>query len=836
MDGSMSTRPDCASPTAPLLLPLLLLLFVGSGCAALIYEIVWFQLLEFIIGGTAISIGVLLGAFMGGMCIGSLLLPQVVPERFHPLRVYACLEALIGGMALLLLWGMPVLHRLYVPFATPGESGVWLRALLAGVCLLPPTILMGATLPAIARWVRSTPKGVAWLGFFYGGNTAGAVIGALLAGYYLLRLCDMSTATYVAVSINGLVAVAAMLLSRALPHAGPQDGVSQAAPLSDAGASSVYVVAALSGASALGAEVVWTRLLSLLLGGTVYTFSLILAVFLFGLGVGSMSGAAVARRLAVHPSRPRVALAWCQVLCSLSIAWTAFAITTALPAWTIQASRLTDLHYTFRVDLLRCLFAVLPATLFWGASFPLALAAIAPGRDPARAVGRLYAANTLGAILGALALSLWLIPAIGTQLSQRVLLGLPALSAVILLLPRCMQESTRLRRVPAMGAVLLALAAPTLALFVLDAGQYDALPWRLACFGRYVPLDDPRYRAYAAAPLYVGEGLNSTVALVDLGHGHRQFHVSGRVEASSLPGEMHLQGMLGHFPALFHKDPKSVLIVGCGAGVTAGSFLRYPSVERITICEIEPLIPAKIAPAFGPENDYVVTRGKDGKFRDPRVHLVLDDARHLILTSREKFDIITSDPIHPWVKGSASLYTREYFELVKSRLKPGGLVTQWIPLYESSEETVKSEIATFCEVFPNATLWASDWGGGGWEMIILGSNEDYTIDESSIHERLRNPAILQSLARAGFASRFDILRTYAGNAGTLAPWLRDAQINRDRNLRLQYLAGASLNADRPLEIRESIAAHFHFPEDLFVVSDATRSRLAATWRSQPAPR
>ena len=205
--AAISLRP------APKLLPALLLLFVGSGCAALIYEIVWFQLLQFIIGGTAISMGVLLGTFMGGMCIGSLLFPRVVSAKFHPLRVYAAMEALIGLISLGLLFALPVLDRLYVPLASPGESGVWWRAAIASACLLPPTILMGATLPAIGRWVESTPKGVAWLGFFYGGNTAGAVGGALVSGFYLLRYCDMATATYVGITINAAVAVAAVGLS-----------------------------------------------------------------------------------------------------------------------------------------------------------------------------------------------------------------------------------------------------------------------------------------------------------------------------------------------------------------------------------------------------------------------------------------------------------------------------------------------------------------------------------------------------------------------------------------------------------------------------------------------
>ena len=188
------------------LLVTLLLLFVGSGCAALIYEIVWFQLLQLVIGSSIVSLGVLLGTFMGGMCLGSLLLPRMVSARHHPLRVYAALELGIGIIGLLLLWGMPLISGVYTAWAGSGAGGLIVRGLIAAICLLPPTLLMGATLPAVARWVETTPQGVSWLGFFYGGNIAGAVLGCLAAGFYLLRVYDTSIATYVAVALNLLVA------------------------------------------------------------------------------------------------------------------------------------------------------------------------------------------------------------------------------------------------------------------------------------------------------------------------------------------------------------------------------------------------------------------------------------------------------------------------------------------------------------------------------------------------------------------------------------------------------------------------------------------------------
>src|SRR5581483_717795 len=270
-------------------LPALVFLFVGSGCAALIYEIVWFQLLQLVIGSSSISLGILLGTFMGGMCLGSVALPRAVSSRQHPLRVYASLEGGIGVLGLLILFGMPLVGGLYTAWAGDGMFSIFVRAIVAGVCLLPPTMLMGATLPAISRWVKATPEGVAWLGFFYGGNIVGGVAGSLLAGFYLLRVFDVNVATFVAVALNALVAGAAYLVSTRAeyepPHAVGFVPVETRSRTKGTGA--VYVAIALSGMTALASEVVWTRLLSLHFGATVYTFALILAVFLVGLGLGS---------------------------------------------------------------------------------------------------------------------------------------------------------------------------------------------------------------------------------------------------------------------------------------------------------------------------------------------------------------------------------------------------------------------------------------------------------------------------------------------------------------------------------------------------------------------
>jgi len=917
----LQNAPPGTNPS-PTRLLFLLPLFMGSGCAALVYEIVWLQLLQLVIGSTAVSLGVLLGTFMGGMCLGSLLLPRFVSPKRHPLRIYATLELGIGVIALAVLYGMPHIERLYTGAAGGGWiASLALRGLLSMVCLLLPAMLMGATLPALSRWVETTPEGVSWLGFLYGANIAGAVVGCLLAGVYLLRVYDMALTTCFAVAVNLVVAVAAALLSEVWTYrpatAAPQQAESRVA----AGPWSVYVVIALSGLTALGAEVVWTRLLSLLLGGTVYTFSAILALFLLGLGIGSAAGSFLART-----ASPRWALGYCQLLLAGAIAWAAWALSGSLPYWPINPMISISPWFTFQLDLLRCLYVVLPAAIFWGASFPLALAAAAqPGQDSGRLVAGVYAANTVGAIVGALAFSLLLIPAIGTQWSQRVMLLLSAISAAVCLAPAVWRRLRTRGEIPAGRLRTIIGVGVVLALVPLLAWSVSPMPWTTVGFGRFCatymyeaypgildmkeiellrfadgwhmtlrasadgdiqyesqssgaagqalataarPVMDPWIAAHRAALLsalrkgqaagpqgptsasygggaadwhcaLVREGMNVTVAVSVDKDNFRYFHGAGKVQASTHPQDMRLQRMLGHLPMLTRRDPdsvQSVLVVACGAGVTAGSFVPYDTVQRIVICDIEPIVPRDVAPLFAKENYNVV--------QDPRTEVIVDDGRHFIRTTKEMFDVITSDPIDPWVKGCAALNTVEYYRMCKAHLNPGGVFALWCPLYASDWATAKSMIATFFQVFPDGIIWSNDSSGEGYDVVLFGQAEPAEkIDVDRLQGWLdAHPKVKQSLEDVKFGARrplgeaygevpeisVDLLSTYAGQASDLAPWLRGAEINTDMNLRLQYLAGLSLNLNSSKALLEDILLYYKFPDNLLEGSDARLEALKKT--------
>jgi spermidine synthase len=794
----------------PILLPrvIVFFLFLGSGAAALIYEVVWQQLLQLVIGSSTTSLGVLLSMFMGGMCLGSLWAPRLAPEQTHPLKIYAALELAIGASGLLLLAGMPLVSYVYAAVGGVGPLGVVVRALLAAICLLPPTCLMGATLPVIARWVEGSPLGAARLGMFYTGNLIGAVVGTLAAGFYLLRVFDMNVTTYVAVAVNVTVAAVAWRLGGApgealAPVVSPAAGagtVASGAPM-DPIARRVLIASMLSGFCSLASEVIWTRSLSLIFSATVYSFSIILAVFLVGLGIGSGAGSAIARR----SKRPDIALGWCQLASVAAMAWSAAMLWASLPFWPVNTTLAANIWLNFQLDLVRAAWAILPGPLFWGASFPLAIAAVSAGRrNRASAVGRLYAANTVGAIAGALATSFLLIPHAGSQHATQLLMVVAVTSGLIVLWPAAWSRQRR--------AAIVALSAAAAVLLLL----VPKLPPVLVAYGRHAAA----WSGHTGRMLFVGEGMHASVAVSRLDNGILNYHNAGKIQASSQPPDMRLQRMLGHLTSIVPRHAHKVLVVGCGAGVTAGAVSVSPMVDEVTIVDIEPLVPKVAGQYFGSVNHDVL--------KNPKVRVVADDARHYLMTTTEKFDAITSDPLDPWVKGAATLYTQEFFNIVRSRLSPDGVMTLFVQLYESSPEAVKSEVGTFFSAFPAGMIFGNTFDGKAIDMVLVGQMEEQALYLDYIDEALRQPAfaaVAQSLGEINLVGATDLFGNYAGRARDLGPWLADAEINHDRDLRLQYLAGTGVNMHDGDQIYADILQYRTFPEDLFVASDSTIWRL-----------
>jgi spermidine synthase len=316
------------------------------------------------------------------------------------------------------------------------------------------------------------------------------------------------------------------------------------------------------------------------------------------------------------------------------------------------------------------------------------------------------------------------------------------------------------------------------------------------------------------------------MAVSKLSNGVLNYHNAGKVQASSEPQDMRLQRMLGHLATLLPDNPQSVLVIACGAGVTAGAVSIDPLVKKETIVEIEPLVPHVVSKYFGDYNFNVVD--------NPKVDVQIDDARHWLLTTDQKFDAITSDPFDPWVKGAATLYTREFFNVVKDHLNPGGVVTVFVQLYQSGLPAVKSEVASFIDAFPNALIFGNTHEGGGYDIVLVGMKDPKPIDIDRIQMRLLDPAnaaIAASLNETGFRSAIDLFGRYAGVAPALKPWLADAQVNTDRNLRLQYLAGFGLNAFEQKTIYDQILSYRTLPPGIFTGAPQSLAMLQLAFES-----
>ena len=781
-----------------------LLLFAVSGCAALIYQLVWLEQLTLVIGSSAISLGVLLATFLGGLGLGAWCYGRFASPG-PALRRYALLELCVAALGVTSLYAIPALSGAYAALAGSGGVGIALRVAIAAITLLPATMLMGATLPAIAHWVRALPGGIAWLGYCYAANTCGAVVGSVLAGFYLLRVHDAHAAVGVAAVSNLAVAAIALLLAgRARNDRATAPSAAVRAPDSAGAPWSIYVVAAISGMTALSAEVLWTRHLALLLGGTVYTFALILAVLLLGLSVGAGVGARLGRR-----TNPRLALAACQLALCVTIAGAALVLARSLPFWPIDVMLPATAGMMLQLDLLRAAIVVLPAALLWGASWPLALAAAAtasPTRDSQRLVGELYAASTVGAIVGALATTFVFIVLIGGRATQQLAIVLSAAAGLSLLLAgrTSLLDTRRIGIAVLLGATALGVAYTV-----------PGLPPPFVAYGRFLPI-----RAEGVDVVYVGEGLTASVAVAREPSGILTYHNAGKTQASTYPQDLRLQRMLGHLTTLLPEHPSSVLVIGLGAGITAGAVSIDPAVQRVVVAELEPLA-AEVAGRYFHEHNHSVTT-------NPKVEIRFDDGRHVLATTTERFDAITSDPLDPWVKGAAALYTREFWQLARSRLNDGGVVTVFLQLYESTEDAVRSEIATFFEVFPHGAVFANTVEGSGYDAVLVGRVTDEPIDLGRIEHRLDRSdyaPVADSLRGSGFDSALDLFSTYAGGATELEDWLEGAEINTDRNLRLQYLAGEGLNRYDADAIFTRLTARGPPPGGLFAGTPAQLEEL-----------
>jgi len=814
------SRHSLDGPGTPRVTGVLAILFWLSGCAALIYEIIWLHLLRLVIGCSSFSLGILLACFMGGMGLGSLLGPRLLSAKSHPLRMYAWIEVGIAAMGLGLVYASPQVHVLYQWLATAGIFGQWAKLVIGVGFVIVPACFMGATLPIVAQWLQGEKHPAASLGTLYATNILGGVAGCLLTGFVILRYWDVLIGTYIAMTLNITAALLAWRLASACPVR--QDRIRQTgdgdAALGSGNLPFLACVVACSGFTALGAEVVWTRLLGLILGGTVYTFAIILAVYLAGLSLGSVMGTALTTRVK-HPLWALGAFQGVLVVTLPNAAGHFGAVSSPVDfIW----NDLLHAEPKGLADTLCAMWIVVPSTLCWGATFPLTIASLrrrATGLG--RSVGLLGAANTGGAVVGALLTSFWLIPAHGTQITQRVFVICSAGVALVVVAagarqcatdPGCSGRGDNHRHL-SLGKSILAM------LLIVGLGVHGTLRTPKVSQGL---LAHSRGKGHNMGDvLYCDEGVHSPVLVKSWEGDIRTLHISGKVVASNELEEMRLQRLLGHIPQMLHPNPKSVLIIGLGTGVTAGTFVVDPRIEHITICELEPSVRVVAEAFFSDVNHDVLA--------DPRTRLVHDDARHFLATTGQKFDIIAADPIHPWVRGAAALYSQEFYALCKQHLTEHGVVSQWLPLRSMDEAAVKSETVTLFGAFDRATLWHTGHFKGRRHMIICGSLAPVPVDVQARQHWLQHaPAFQQSLEALQLSDISDLLGLYSGQKRDLGPWLQDAVVNRDWAMRLEHFAGRAFECRLSEELFETITGYRVFPEDLFVNVPQTAEAL---WNS-----
>ncbi|HXZ18669.1 MAG TPA: fused MFS/spermidine synthase [Candidatus Acidoferrales bacterium] len=804
--------------TAPLIsrarFTLLLACFFLSGSAGLVYQVAWGKALGLIFGNTVYAISTVLAVFMGGLAIGSAWWGRMSERRANPVLLYGWMELGVATTGAVSLAGLAAVRRIYLAahplVAGSGPALLLLRFLGAAIVLFLPTFLMGGTLPVLVQGLtRHSAELGRRLSRLYWINTGGAVAGTLAAGFFLLANVGLRATVETAVGVNLVAGVLAVALGRGfgVPPAATSTGahpprVSQ--PLSR------FLLAAFAvvGATAIAYEVAWTRLLVTFFGSSTYAFTLMLATFLAGIVLGSLLFEWWVARGGV-PSLGGFALT--QILTALAaLGFLIFyrelpAIVVAvlnwpydrLPEWLTGPLGLHTESFTALAlaQFATAAAAMLPAATIFGFNFPLATVVIArrPGveRDSGAAVGKAYAANTLGAIAGAVLSGFFLIPRVG---AFRVV-GVMALANVLVALA-LLASAEGLKLVPLVGTLALggAIAA------AMASGRLNNPA--IATFAPFLYYDPSKTRltiqewAESFDVLYARDGLNASVS-VAAGEDYIALRTNGKVDASNRDIETQL--FSGHLGAMFHPSPRRVLVVGFGSGMTVAALARYPEVKQIDCVEIEPGI-IEAAPLLDQLNR--------GVLRDPRVHVVLDDARNFLLTTRETYDLIVSEPSNPWIAGVASLFTDEYYQVARSRLRPGGLMVQWIQGYSIFPDDLRMVLATVAGQFESVSVWR----GEEPDFLLLARMDRTPMKLDRLGELLQKPAI---------RADFEAVNVFAPE-GVLAYHRLD-----DQDLR-RFVAGVRHNTD------DNTLLEFHAPRAL-LRHGLYEENIEEAWKARSSP-
>jgi spermidine synthase len=796
----------------PLRTRLVALLLFGSGFCALIYQTTWLREFRLVFGASTAASAAVVGVFMAGLGFGGIVLGRRSETKAKPLAFYAKLELLIAISAslspLLIFTG----RHLYISLGGTEAMGLALgtvvRLILAALIIGTPTFLMGGTLPAAARAVvagddieRRT------VGLLYGANTLGAVIGAAAGTFYCFENFGNRATLWLAAAVNITVAMAAFRLSRSSPDFEPRQDSRSRSDVEESRAVAnpifVLVAAALVGFAFFLMELVWYRMLGPLLGGSTFSFGLILAVALLGIGLGGVAyGSFGLKRSA--------SLEFFAVTCAVEAFFIALPYALgdriAMAAMLLRPLGTVGFHGHVIAWTVLCSLVVFPAAFVAGLQFPLLIALLGRGKELVGSqTGAAYAWNTIGALIGSLAGGFGFIPMFSAPGVWRIVI-------VLLCVLGAIAAFLALRERWSWTRTIAPFASATLAILMLAATGPTA-------FWRHSEIGVGRLTQFQGSPndmreliqsirrraIWETDGIESSIALIN--SNGLAFIVNGRTDGNG-KGDAGTQIMSGLIGAALHPKPAKALVVGLGTGSTGGWLAAVPTMERVDVVELEPAI-VRVTERCAPVNHNALL--------NPKLHITIGDGREVLLTTREKYDLIVSEPSNPYRAGVAGLFTREYYQSVDRCLRPGGMFFQWVQAYEIDDRTMQIFYRTLGSVFSNIESWQT----AGGDLLLLASHSPVRYGVEALRTRLAEEPFKSALPAAWRADGLeDFLGHYVGNvavAQTLQH-LTTGPLNTDDRTVIEFAFARSVNLTNGFQIVNLRAsahdAHADRPRDV----------------------
>ncbi|MFQ5917312.1 MAG: fused MFS/spermidine synthase [Candidatus Binatia bacterium] len=718
---------------------LVLGLYAGSGLTALIYQMLWTRYFKLVFGSTSLAVTTIVSTFMVGLALGSYFFGKRADTSPRPLRLYGIMEMGIGVYALIFPVLYLLLESLYLQLSFFEGGGFLARSLLrfvlSVVFLIFPTFLMGGTFPVVCRfYLQKVQDSGIWVGRLYALNTLGGVIGVISGGLFFPVWFGIRDSLLLGGLLNVLVGFLAVSISRRIEWPEPAEDMPEETGGTQRQALPrlfwlLSLALLMSGLTALSYEILWIRILGIILGSSIYAFTLILAIYLSGLALGSWLYATLFGRRMVNV----FLFAMIELLIGF-LAILTFPLVNELPYWV--ARYITPLNFSFWVtqSLHAGLIAILIlfATLVMGATIPCAIHIISRDfKDMGKKIGTLYGLNTVGAIMGAFATGFFLIPFLGIKPSFLLMAVINMGIGLAVVLAASSAAKQRLIYVScAVAFSFLLFSIPAISHHGLTSGVFlYAYRYRHRLYNREV-FQHTRERDKL---IFYRDGLSSTVTVLE-SPTNRLLTVNGKIDASNIATDMSTQILLAYLPLMLHSNPREVLVIGLGSGITLSSTLDFP-VNRVTQVEIEAAV-VEAAHYFEAENR--------GDLTNPKVEIIIEDGRNYLLSHPRQFDVIISEPSNPWMAGVANLFSAEHFTLLRDRLAAGGIACQWLHLYSLRPEDVRMVMRTFHSVFPNVHIFQSSPG----DIILIGFKNQLSLDLDRIESLFeKNSSMVKRLQR-----------------------------------------------------------------------------------------